>query len=54
MSGIVHTANIFTFRRVLPDGLHFYACIKQHFRVFCNKLYYFSNFKDFNTSTLAC
>jgi hypothetical protein len=54
MSGIVHTANIHIFRRSQPDSMHVHACIKQQFRVFCNKLYYFSNFKDFSIFTLAC
>lgn len=30
------------------------GCTSQQFRTFCKKLYYFSNFKDFNKSTLAC
>lgn len=29
-----------------------YACNSVSFRTFCKKLYYFSNFKDFNTLAL--
>lgn len=33
------------------EGL-LYACTSTSFRTFCKKLYYFSNFKDFNTIAL--
>lgn len=54
MLSLIHLVLRGSFGCILHVDRHFYACIKQHFRVFCNKLYYFSNFKDFNTFTLAC
>ncbi len=44
--GAIRTAN--------ADVMPLYGCTSQQFRTFCKKLYYFSNFKDFNNSTLAC
>lgn len=41
-------------RRTVADALPLYGCTSQQFRTFCKKLYYFSNFKDFNKLTLAC
>ncbi len=39
-------------RYAKPEAGLLYACISTAFRTFCKKLYYFSNFKDFNTLTL--
>ncbi|WP_346317823.1 hypothetical protein [Chitinophaga sp. YIM B06452] len=38
--------------RPTQDVMPLYTCISKHFRTFCKKLYYFSNFKDFNTLAL--
>jgi hypothetical protein len=54
MSGIITNISMVIIRRSAPDAELVSACISKHFRTFCNKLYYFSNFKDFNTLTLTC
>jgi hypothetical protein len=38
--------------RPATDAAPLYTCISKPFRTFCKKLYYFSNFKDFNTLAL--
>ena len=48
-----HTAN-HAARCNATDAMPLYTCTSQQFRTFCKKLYYFSNFKDFNNLTLAC
>ncbi|WP_343307132.1 hypothetical protein AAHN97_08430 [Chitinophaga niabensis] len=54
MSGIISHITKVSIRRFAPDAAPVSACGNKQFRTFCNKLYYISNFKDFNTLTLAC
>lgn len=54
MSGIISHITKVSIRRFAPDTAPVSACGNKQFRTFCNKLYYISNFKDFNTLTLAC
>ena len=39
------------FRQVLLDTTDSYTCSFTEFFPFCSSLYYFSSFKDFNTSS---
>ncbi|SIN71866.1 hypothetical protein [Chitinophaga niabensis] len=54
MSGIISHISKVSIRRFAPVAESLSACVSKQFRTFCNKLYYISNFKDFNTLTLAC
>lgn len=38
--------------RPTVDAAPLCTCMSKQFRTFCKKLYYFSNFKDFNTLAL--
>ncbi|WP_162946248.1 hypothetical protein [Chitinophaga barathri] len=53
MSGtILYQHPRITANRPAQDVMPLYTCISKQFRTFCKKLYYFSNFKDFNTLAL--
>jgi len=41
------------FKSVVPDMSGYYTCSFTEFMPFCISLYYFSNFKDFNTLAQA-
>jgi len=47
----IHTTITMTDRFVVLDMRDAYTCSFTEFYPFCPKLYYFSNFKDFNTNT---
>lgn len=52
MSGSTIQPRLKSARSYRPVAGVTYACNSVSFRTFCKKLYYFSNFKDFNTLAL--
>ncbi len=52
MSGLIIQPIIRIARYATPVAGPTYACNNVSFRTFCKKLYYCSNFKDFNTLAL--
>lgn len=52
MSGFNIQPRFSSIRYAKPVEGPLYACTGTSFRTFCKKLYYFSNFKDFNTIAL--
>jgi hypothetical protein len=54
MTGILQNKHLIIIEKyVLLDTTDFYTCSFTEFIPFCLKLYYFSNFKDFNTLAQA-
>jgi hypothetical protein len=41
------------FNQLVVDGTDVFTCSFKEFLPFCSSLYYFSNYKDFNTLTQA-
>ena len=54
MLGLIIDNNArFSKRYIIPEINDYYTCSFTEFVPFCFKLYYFSNFKDFNTLAQA-
>ena len=53
MSGTLHRGLKIQKKYFVSDMKDCYICSFTEFAPFCFKLYYFSNFKDFNSSTQA-
>ncbi len=50
----IHTSHLVAKNHGIERDIVVHEIHPQHFHCFCYKLYYLSNFKDFNTIAPAC